>query len=197
MLRFASGFHPTRPHGKGLGCTKPASSSCSCLRLMVTSNGFHKGLTPSVIHPCPTHPPAFRLGVLLPSLRLCPALALTFRRLPAFQFPLTIRLSAVALVVPPGLEPPAAPLPQAVSPPQSSPTGRDTLACRNMRTSHGKACSLGAARGGLPSSSGTYPSPFDPTSPCHSATACRFPLAEHKDIESTMGALRQKAGSQT
>jgi len=55
VLRFASGFHPTRPHGKDRGCQKPTSASCSCLRLMVTSNGFHKGLAPSVIHPCLTH----------------------------------------------------------------------------------------------------------------------------------------------
>ena len=55
VLRFASGFHPTRPHGKGLGCAMPASVSCSCLRLLVASNGPHEGLSPSVIHPCPTH----------------------------------------------------------------------------------------------------------------------------------------------
>ena len=57
VLRFASGFHPTRPHGKGLGCAMPASVSCSCLRLLVASNRPHKGLSPSVIHPCPTHLP--------------------------------------------------------------------------------------------------------------------------------------------
>ena len=55
VLRFASGFHPTRPRGKGLGCAMPASVSCSCLRLLVASNGPHEGLSPSVIHPCPTH----------------------------------------------------------------------------------------------------------------------------------------------
>ena len=55
VLRFASGFHPTRPHGKGLGCAMQASVSCSCLRLLVASNWPHKGLSPSVIHPCPTH----------------------------------------------------------------------------------------------------------------------------------------------
>jgi hypothetical protein len=54
-LRVASGFHPTRPHGKGRGCAMPASASCSCLRLLVASNRPHKGLSPSVIHPCPTH----------------------------------------------------------------------------------------------------------------------------------------------
>ena len=55
VLRFASGFHPTRPHGKGFGCAMPASVSCSCLRPLVASNWPHKGLSPSVIHPCPTH----------------------------------------------------------------------------------------------------------------------------------------------
>jgi hypothetical protein len=54
VLRFASGFHPTRPRGKDLGCAVPASISCSCLRLLVASNRPHKGLSPSVIHPCPT-----------------------------------------------------------------------------------------------------------------------------------------------
>ena len=65
VLRFASGFHPTRPRGKDLGCAMPASTSCSCLRLLVASNGPHKGLSPSIIHPCPTH---LRSG-LRPSLR--------------------------------------------------------------------------------------------------------------------------------
>jgi hypothetical protein len=55
VLRFASGFQPTRPRGKDLGCAKPASTSCSCLRLLVASNRPHKGLSPSIIHPCPTH----------------------------------------------------------------------------------------------------------------------------------------------
>jgi len=57
VLRFTSGFHPTRPHGKDLGCAVPASASCSCLRLLVASNRPHKGLSPSIIHPCPTHLP--------------------------------------------------------------------------------------------------------------------------------------------
>jgi hypothetical protein len=57
VLRFTSGFHPTRPRGKDLGCTMPASTPCSCLRLLVASNGPHKGLSPSIIHPCPTHLP--------------------------------------------------------------------------------------------------------------------------------------------
>jgi len=43
------------PSRERLGLYKPASISCDCLRLMVTSNGSHKGLPPSVIHPCPTH----------------------------------------------------------------------------------------------------------------------------------------------
>ena len=33
----------------------PASVSYSCLRLLVASNWPHKGLSPSVNHPCPTH----------------------------------------------------------------------------------------------------------------------------------------------
>ena len=44
-----------RPYGKGLGWAMPASISCSCLWLLVASNRPHKGLSPSVIHPCPTH----------------------------------------------------------------------------------------------------------------------------------------------
>ena len=40
--------------------SKPTSASCSCLRLMVTSNRLHKGLAPSVIHPCLTHPVGLR-----------------------------------------------------------------------------------------------------------------------------------------
>jgi len=64
VLRFASGFHPTRPHGKGLGCAMPASVSCSCLRLLVASNRPHKGLSPSIIHPCPTHLPSSRYARL-------------------------------------------------------------------------------------------------------------------------------------
>ena len=61
VLRFASGFQPTRPRGKDLGCAKPASTSCSCLRLLVASNRPHKGLSPSIIHPCPTHVRLLRL----------------------------------------------------------------------------------------------------------------------------------------
>ena len=76
-LRFASGFHPTRPRGEGPGCAMPAKISCSCLRLLVASNGPHKGLTPSIIHPCPTH---LRFGIL-------PALAPT-ARLPGHGQPL-------------------------------------------------------------------------------------------------------------
>ena len=64
VLRFASGFHPTRPHGKDLGCAMPASTSCSCLRLLVASNWPHKGLSPSIIHPCPTHLPSSRCARL-------------------------------------------------------------------------------------------------------------------------------------
>jgi hypothetical protein len=55
VLRFASGFHPTRPRGEGLGCHMPTLTPCSCLRLMVASNRPHKGLAPPIIHPCPTH----------------------------------------------------------------------------------------------------------------------------------------------
>jgi hypothetical protein len=55
MLRQASDYQPTRPHGKGLGCANPASSSRGWLRLIVTSNGFHRGLSRPVIHPRPPH----------------------------------------------------------------------------------------------------------------------------------------------
>ena len=59
-----------RPYGKGLGWAMPASISCSCLWLLVASNSPHKGLSPSVIHPCPTH-----LGSLaLASVRHAPAI---------------------------------------------------------------------------------------------------------------------------
>jgi len=70
VLRFASGFHPTRPHGKGFGCAMPASVSCSCLRPLVAANWPHKGLSPSVIHPCPTHHPPRPRPRLLPHTRL-------------------------------------------------------------------------------------------------------------------------------
>ena len=54
------------PSRDGNGCQSPAVPSCSCLRLLVASNGPHEGLPPSVIHPCPTHlrfrPPGFARG---------------------------------------------------------------------------------------------------------------------------------------
>jgi hypothetical protein len=48
----------------------PASVSCSCLRPLVASNWPHKGLSPSVIHPCPTHHPPRPRPRLLPHTRL-------------------------------------------------------------------------------------------------------------------------------
>ena len=43
--------------GGRISCTMPASTPCSCLWLLVDSNGPHKGLSPLIIHPCPTHLP--------------------------------------------------------------------------------------------------------------------------------------------
>jgi hypothetical protein len=57
------------PSRDGNGCQSPAVPSCSCLRLLVASNGPHEGLPPSVIHPCPTH---FAAGLPGPRSLGCP-----------------------------------------------------------------------------------------------------------------------------
>ena len=87
--------------------------------------------------------------------RLQAALLLPLRPLPTPHFRQAFRLPAISLVIPPCLELPAASLPQTVSPPQPSPTGRNALACRKMRLSHGSAYSLGSARGEVAFSPGT------------------------------------------
>lgn len=113
-------------------------------------------------------PPAFRLGVPLSSLRLRPAVALTLRRLPTLHLPQAIRLPAVALVVPRGAKGLAAPFPQTPSPSQPALPGRANSVCGKIGMSHGRVCSLGSARGGGMSSSGTsgsvLNSPFAPRS---------------------------------
>ena len=87
--------------------------------------------------------------------RLGSALLLPLRSLPASHFRKALRLPTVPLVIPPCLKPPAALLPQTPPPPQPPPTGRNAPACRKMPMSHGSVYSLGAARGGVVSSSGT------------------------------------------
>ena len=113
--------------------------------------------------------------------RLGSALLLPFRCLPTPQFPKTLWLPTVPLVIPPCLEPPAASLPQTTSPPQPTLTGRNTPANRKMPMSHGRVCSLGAARGGVASSPGT------PLSAHDSAHAGRAAPVAHLTAHSAEG----------
>ena len=127
----------------------------------------------------------------LASLALGAALPLPLGRLPTPHLPPALGILAVPLVIPPRLKPPTTPLPQTDSPPQSSSTGRDTPAGRKMRTSHGKVRSLGAARGGVASSSGIPLSAHDRARRCRRATLAhvwrstaeeRSPLSRRRDV---------------
>ena len=134
-------------------------------------------------------PLAFRLRVPLASLGLGPALPLPLRPLPTSHLPQALWISAVPLVISLRLKPPAALLPQTASPPQPPPTGRDTLACRKMRTSHGRSDSLGAARGGVASSSGTPLFAHDSARHCRTATVAHVygPLCRRAPIHGVTG----------
>ena len=62
---------------------------------------------------------------------------------------------------------PVTPFAQAPSPSQMPPPGREPRPCRKMFMSHGRACSLGSARGGVTSSPGTPESVSYPLSDRH------------------------------
>jgi hypothetical protein len=133
---------------------------------------------------CPLFPPlAFRLSMPLAGPRLGATLLLPLCSLPTPHRREALRLPTVPLVIPSCLKPPAALLPQTTPPPQP-PTGRDASACRKMPLSHGRAYSLGAARGGLASSPGTPLSAHDSALPGRPAIVAR-----------SYGPLGQKAPS--
>jgi hypothetical protein len=56
VLRFASGFFPTRPHGARAGVSRRHLPACSCLRLAVATNSPREGLSPPIQCPCQAHP---------------------------------------------------------------------------------------------------------------------------------------------
>src|SRR5450755_3230244 len=55
VLRFASGFFSTRPHGARAGVSRRHIPACSCLRLAVATNSPRKGLSPLIQCPCQAH----------------------------------------------------------------------------------------------------------------------------------------------
>ncbi len=115
-----------------------------------------------------------------------------FRRIPALHLPHALGVLAVPLVIPLRLKPPAAFFPQTDAPPQPPPPGRDTSACRKMRMSHGSAYSLGAARGGVASSSGTPLSAHDSARRGHRAAVAPVhgPFCRSASIHTAADALR-------
>ncbi len=115
-----------------------------------------------------------------------------FRRIPALHLPHALGVLAVPLVIPLRLKPPAAFFPQTDAPPQPPPPGRDTPACRKMRMSHGSAYSLGAARGGVASSSGTPLSAHDSARRGHRAAVAPVhgPFCRSASIHRATDALR-------
>jgi hypothetical protein len=60
VLRFASGFFPTRPRGASIARLTTGHAACSCLRLTVATNSPRKGLPPPIQCPCRAHLPALR-----------------------------------------------------------------------------------------------------------------------------------------
>ena len=60
VLRFASGFFSTRPHGARAGVSRRHLPACSCLRLAVATNSPREGLSPPIQCPCQAHLPARR-----------------------------------------------------------------------------------------------------------------------------------------
>ena len=59
VLRCASGFLSTRPHGARAGVSRRHIPACSCLRLAVATNSPRKGLSPPIQCPCQAHFRAF------------------------------------------------------------------------------------------------------------------------------------------
>jgi hypothetical protein len=55
VLRFASGFFPTRPRGASSTRLTTDHAACSCLRLTVATNSLRKGLSPPIQCPCQAH----------------------------------------------------------------------------------------------------------------------------------------------
>jgi hypothetical protein len=55
VLRFASGFFPTRPRGTSVARLTTDHAACSCLRLTVATNSPRKGLPPPIQCPCRAH----------------------------------------------------------------------------------------------------------------------------------------------
>jgi hypothetical protein len=55
VLRFASGFFPTRPRGASIARLTTDHAACSCLRLTVATNSPRKGLPPPIQCPCRAH----------------------------------------------------------------------------------------------------------------------------------------------
>ena len=80
----------------------------------------------------------FRLGMLLASFRASTTFLLPLGRLPAPQLLQTFRLSAVALVVTPGLKSPPATFAETSSPSQPPASGRHTAFVGMLNLSHGR-----------------------------------------------------------
>ncbi len=60
VMRFASGFFPTRPRGASVAHLTTDSPACGCLRLTVATNSPREGLAPPIQCPCRAHLPALR-----------------------------------------------------------------------------------------------------------------------------------------
>jgi len=85
----------------------------------------------------PLASPSFRLGMLPTRFLTGAAFLLPLGRLPATQRLLAFRLSAVALLLPPGLESPPAVFAKAGSPPQPPAPGGHTALLDMLDLSHG------------------------------------------------------------
>jgi hypothetical protein len=55
VLRFASGFFPTRPRGASIARLTTDHAARSCLRLTVATNSPREGLAPPIQCPCRAH----------------------------------------------------------------------------------------------------------------------------------------------
>jgi hypothetical protein len=72
VLRFASGFFPTRPRGASIARLTTDHAACSCLRLTVATNSLRRGLAPPIQCPCRAHLPALRCAARLQAWRCRP-----------------------------------------------------------------------------------------------------------------------------
>jgi hypothetical protein len=122
--------------------TRPVTKNVRMFFCCVTTRGLGSGGLRGLGLVClPLAPLPFRLSMLPASFLAGAAFPLTLGRLPVAQFPPAFWLLAVALVLPPGLEPPPAALAKTRPPPQSltpSAPGGHTALFGMLNLSHGR-----------------------------------------------------------